>query len=70
MLSSIINLLAPEIIALGGGVSKAGDFLLAPLRKRVAELVLNKSLPHAKIVCAQMGNDAGIIGAALLEGPN
>ena len=70
LLSSIINLLAPEIIALGGGVSKAGDFLLEPLRKRVAELVLNKSLPHAKIVCAQMGNDAGIIGAALLEGTN
>ena len=53
---------------MGGGVSKAGDFLLKPLRKRVAELVLNKSLPHADIVCAQMGNDAGIIGAALLEG--
>lgn len=68
LLASIINLLAPEIIALGGGVSKAGDFLLKPLRKRVAELVLNKSLPHADIVCAQMGNDAGIIGAALLEG--
>ena len=68
LLASIINLLAPEVIALGGGVSKAGEFLLVPLRKRVAELVLNKSLPHAEIVCAQMSNDAGIIGAALLEG--
>lgn len=68
LLASIINLLAPEVIALGGGVSKAGEFLLVPLRKRVAELVLNKSLPHAKIAGAQMGTDAGIIGAALLEG--
>ncbi|MBS6475214.1 MAG: ROK family protein [Clostridiales bacterium] len=67
LLASIINLLAPEVIALGGGVSKAGDFLFEPLRRRVDELVLNKTLPHARIVGAQMGTDAGIVGAALLE---
>lgn len=64
--ASIINLLSPEVIAFGGGVSKAGEFLLEPLRSRVAQLILNKSLPYARIVQAQMGNDAGIIGAALL----
>ena len=66
LLAGIINLLAPEVIALGGGVSKAGEFLLEPLRAETARLVLNKMLPHARIVSAQMGTDAGIVGAALL----
>lgn len=67
LLASIINLLAPEVIALGGGVSGAGNFLLEPLCKRVDELILNKNLPRAKITTATMGSDAGIVGAALLE---
>lgn len=68
LLASIINLLAPQVIALGGGVAGAGDFLLEPLRRRVDELVLNKALPRAKITLATMGSDAGIVGAAMLEG--
>ena len=67
LIASIINLIAPQIIALGGGVAGAGEYLLEPLGKRVDELVLNKELPRAKIVCACMGSDAGILGAALLE---
>ncbi|MGI6732274.1 MAG: ROK family protein [Anaerovoracaceae bacterium] len=62
--SSIINLLDPEVIALGGGVSLAGDFLFDPLRERVQEKCFHK-VAH-KIVPAQLGNDAGIIGAAML----
>ena len=58
LLASIINLLAPQVIALGGGVAGAGDFLLE----------LNKALPRAKITLATMGSDAGIVGAAMLEG--
>ena len=56
----------PEIIALGGGVSKAGDFLLKPLREKVAKYVFYKDLPYAKIEIATLGSDAGIIGAAML----
>lgn len=67
LIASIINLIAPQVIALGGGVAGAGDYLLEPLNRRVDELILNKELPRAKIVCAQMGSDAGILGAALLE---
>ncbi len=63
---AIINALDPEVIALGGGVSKAGDFLLEPLRKKVAEYVFYKDLPYADIEIATLGNDAGIIGAAML----
>ncbi len=67
LLASIINLLAPQVIALGGGVAGAGQYLIEPLNKRVDQLILNKELPRAKIVCATMGSDAGILGAALLD---
>lgn len=63
-LASIVNLLDPEVIALGGGVSLAGDFLYEPLDR----LVRQKSFfeYHGSIVPASMGNDAGIFGAAML----
>ena len=61
---SIAVLLDPEVIALGGGVSLAGDFLFEPLRERVKERSFFK-VDH-EIVPAQLGNTAGIIGAALL----
>ena len=63
---SIINFFDPEVIALGGGVSKAGDFLLNALREEVAKLVMYKTLPYARIELAMLGPDAGIIGAAML----
>lgn len=61
---SVIHLLDPEVIAIGGGVSHAGDFLFEPLRKAVLEKCFFDS--HGDIVPAVMGNDAGIIGAAML----
>ena len=63
---NIIHFLDPEVIALGGGVSKAGDFLLDALRKEVAKLVMYKTMPYARIELAKLGPDAGIIGAAML----
>lgn len=62
----IINVIDPEVIALGGGVSRAGAFLLDALREEVARLVLYKSMPYARIELAKLGPDAGIIGAAML----
>ena len=63
---NIIHFLDPEVIALGGGVSKAGDFLLDALRKEVSHLVMYKTMPYARIELAKLGPDAGIIGAAML----
>lgn len=62
---SLCVLLGPEIIALGGGVSLAGEFLYRPLRK----LVNDKCFFQGKnqIVPAQLGNDAGILGASMLR---
>ena len=65
-LVSIINLYDPEVIVLGGGVSAAGDFLLNAVRKKLPEMVFYKTMPYARIELATLGNDAGIIGAAML----
>ena len=61
---SCANLLDPEVIALGGGISRAGEFLLAPLRDRVENGSFFRH-PY-RIVAASMGNDAGIVGVAML----
>ncbi|ADD03006.1 glucokinase, ROK family [Thermoanaerobacter mathranii subsp. mathranii str. A3] len=63
---NVINMFDPEVIILGGGVANAGDFLIKPLKKEVAENILFKDLPYADIRKAELGNDAGIIGAAIL----
>ena len=63
---SLIHLFDPEIIAIGGGVSGAGEFLLEPLRKEVYKHVFCADIGYAKIELATLGNDAGIIGAAML----
>ena len=63
---TIINSFDPAIIAIGGGVAKAGDFLLDALKKKVEEHIFYKDAEHAKITRAELGNDAGIIGAAML----
>jgi len=63
---TIINSFDPAIIAIGGGVAKAGDFLMDALKKKVEEHIFYKDAPYAKITRAELGNDAGIIGAAML----
>lgn len=65
-INTIICFLDPEIIVLGGGVSKAGDFLLDAVRRELPRYILFKSMPYARIELAQLGPDAGIIGAAML----
>ena len=63
-ITSCINLLDPEIIALGGGVSHAGEFLFEPVRQNVRKKCFFEEI--GAIVPAQLGNDAGIVGAAML----
>ena len=54
------------MIVLGGGVSRAGDFLLDAVRELLPKYLMYPVLPMPEIALAQLGNDAGIIGAALL----
>lgn len=62
--ASLINLFDPEVVAIGGGVSLAGEFLFEPLRAHVHRKSFFKN--HGRVVPAKLGNDAGIIGAAML----
>ena len=65
-LVNLINLYDPEIIVLGGGVSHAGAFLLDKVNALLPKLVFYKAMPYARVELAKLGNDAGIIGAAML----
>jgi len=64
-LASVINLLNPEVIVLGGGVSKAGEPLFSAVRSTVLRRALGLSSKCARIVPALFGEDAGVIGAAM-----
>lgn len=64
-LSSILNVFQSEIISIGGGISKEGDYLLNPVRELVYKNDFNKYMPKTKIEIATLFNDAGIIGAAM-----
>lgn len=64
-LASMVNIFDPEVIAIGGGICNAGDFLFEPLRRKTCEKAFY-SEGIARIVPATMGNDAGIVGAANL----
>ena len=67
-LANMINIFQPEVLCIGGGVCGEGDYLLTPLKALVRE----REYGHAQrtkfteIKIAELGNDAGIIGAALL----
>lgn len=66
-LTGFINMMQPEILVLGGGISHEGEALLLPLREIVSKESFDRySQTHTQIVAASLGNDAGIIGAAFL----
>ena len=63
---SIENIFQPEVIVIGGGISKEGDYLLKPVKEYIEKYRYNKHLQQTEIKIAQLFNDAGIIGAAML----
>lgn len=65
-LTSVINLLNPEKIIIGGGVAECGELLLAPIRKTIQERAMTVQKESVEIVPAQLGNSAGVIGASML----
>ena len=65
-LANLINILQPEVICLGGGISNAQDDLfLTPLREQVKKYVFDKNADLC-LERAKLGNDAGLVGAAML----
>ena len=64
---NVANLLRPDIILIGGGVSAQGDKIIRPLNDYLSENLFAKEYTSKiPVVCAENGNDAGILGAASL----
>lgn len=65
--TNTINIFQPDVLCIGGGVCNEGDPLLVPMKEIVAKENYTRNSPkNAEIVIAELGNDAGIIGAAFL----
>ena len=63
-LVNLVNIFNPEMIIIGGGMSKMGDLLLAPARQVVQERAFQLPAQMVRIVPAQLGDDVGVLGAA------
>ena len=65
---NVINIFQPEILCIGGGISKEGNKLLDPIMERVKKERYSKhAKTQTKLCIAKLNNDAGIIGAAMLK---
>ena len=65
-LASVVNLLNPEKIVIGGGVADAGDFLFNPIKDALKKRTMPIQGAAVQVVHAELGNTAGVIGASLL----
>lgn len=65
-ITSIVNALGPEVVVVGGGAVAAGELLLQPAREVVQERALPPLRERVRISAAHFGNEAGMLGAALL----
>jgi glucokinase len=65
-IGSLVNIFNPELVVIGGGFAAAGDFILDPAREVVAREGLAGAGKRVRIVRAELGTAAGLIGAALV----
>ncbi|HEY1590614.1 MAG TPA: ROK family protein [Solirubrobacteraceae bacterium] len=65
-ITSFVNIFNPQVVVIGGGVMAAGELLLEPIRSVVATRALPPSRDEVRIVMAEFGVEAGMIGAAAL----
>jgi glucokinase len=66
-IAGLVNVLDPQIVVVGGGAVVAGDLLLDPARAAFQQAVEGPEYrPRVPVVAAQLGNDAGAVGAAAL----
>jgi len=65
-LTNVVHILAPEAIAVGGGVAGAGDFILDPARGTLRDCVMDEVMASVRIVPAMLGNKASFIGVSFL----
>jgi glucokinase len=65
-IASAVNLVNPEVVVVGGGVSQAGEVLLRPLRDAVQRHAVPDNAKGLRILGGQLGNRGGLLGAAAL----
>lgn len=65
-ITSLVNIFNPEVFVIGGGIIKAGELILGPARRVLLERGLRPNRDLVKVVPAQFGADAGMLGAACL----
>lgn len=64
--ANLINLMNPERFVIGGGIARAGELLLGPVRRTVEQRAVPLQRRTAEIVPARLGDSAGVVGAAVL----
>ena len=65
-LSNLANIFNPEMIVVGGGLSALGDLLLDPAREILQRTAIAPNKDEARVAAAELGADAGVVGAALV----
>lgn len=65
-LASVVYLLNPEAIVVGGGVSEAGELLFDPLRETLRGALTDECFDHLRLLPARFGNTAGILGSSAM----
>ena len=65
-LTSLIYVLTPEAVIIGGGISAGSEFFLPATFKEIEKRVLSTSRPGLQLLTAELGNKAGMLGAAKL----
>jgi glucokinase len=63
-LANIVNIFNPQVIVIGGGMSKMGGMLIEPAKKTIKQRAFKLPARAARIVRSRLGNESGIIGAA------
>ena len=65
-IGSLVNIFNPEVVVIGGGFSRAFDLLVEPAREVVAQEALRPGRDLVRIVPAELGPDAGLVGAGFV----
>jgi glucokinase len=61
-----VNIFNPEVVVVGGGIMAAGELLLGVAREEAGRRALRAAWREVEVVAAELGNDAGVLGAAAL----
>src|SRR5581483_10124841 len=65
-LISIVNLFEPELVVIGGGVTRSGDQLLSPVREAVRDGAMRSGGDAVDVVLSAFGDRVGVVGAAAI----